>query len=75
VNWQRFHLWATVVWAFLGVPTLLSWQESIIWIAIMSWYANVVGHWGAYQAARSENNDVEIQGQRGPVHHVRQWYD
>jgi hypothetical protein len=54
VNWARFHLWATVVWALLLVPTLLWWLDSLIWVVIMSWYAIVVGHWGAYQAARVE---------------------
>lgn len=36
------------------VPTLLWWRESILWIAFMSLWANVVGHWSAYQAARAE---------------------
>lgn len=51
---SRFHLYATLLWAGLAVPTLLWWRESIFWVALMSLYANVVGHWSAYQAARAE---------------------
>lgn len=51
---KRFHLIATFAWATLIVPTLLLWRESILWIAFMSLYANIVGHWSAYQAARAE---------------------
>jgi len=53
---KRFHLLATILWACLLPPTLLWWRESVFWVAIMSWYANVVGHWSAYQSARSEES-------------------
>jgi hypothetical protein len=51
---SRFHLVATIVWLALAVPTLIWWHSSILWVALMSLYANVVGHWAAYQAARAE---------------------
>lgn len=45
----------------LIIPTILWWKESILFIGIVSVYANVVSHWTAYQAARAEkaasNND------------------
>lgn len=44
----------TVLWVILLVPSLLLWKESILWIIIMSVWANVSGHFAAYQAARSE---------------------
>jgi hypothetical protein len=50
----RFHLVATFVWAALAVPTVLWWRDSVFWVALMSLYANLVGHWAAYQAARAE---------------------
>lgn len=50
----RFHLVAMVTWALLLIPTVLWWKESILWVAGMSLYANFVGHFGAYQAARAE---------------------
>ncbi len=49
------HLVLTVVWSTLLIPTLLWWKDSVFWIAVMSLYANVVGHWGAYQAACAED--------------------
>jgi hypothetical protein len=51
---SRYHLVATGVWLALAVPTLLWWRDSVLWVAVMSWYANVVSHWAAYQSARAE---------------------
>lgn len=48
------HLTLSVVWGVLLVPTLLWWRDSVLWVAVMSLYANLVGHWSAYQAARAE---------------------
>jgi hypothetical protein len=44
----------TVAWVLAIVPTLLWWKESILWIALMSVWANVAGHWSAFDAARAE---------------------
>jgi len=49
-----FNLGMTGVWALLLIPTMLWWKESVLWVAIMSLYANVVGHWSAYQGSRAE---------------------
>lgn len=46
----------TLVWLSLGVPTVLWWRQSVAWVAFMSLYANVVGHWSAWQATRAEEN-------------------
>lgn len=51
---RRLHLVLTVIWGLLVVPTVFLWRESLLWIALISVYANVVGHWGAYQASRGE---------------------
>lgn len=51
---KRFNLIMVFVWAGLGVPTVLWWKESILWVASMSLYANAVGHWSAYQGARAK---------------------
>lgn len=45
---------ATILWALLVVPTLFWWRESILWVALMSVWANVVSHYTAWQAARAE---------------------
>jgi hypothetical protein len=55
VTARRFHLAMMAVWAVALIPTLLVWKDSILWVAFMSLYANFVGHYGAYQAARAED--------------------
>lgn len=50
----RCNLALTGVWGVLIVPTLLWWKQSVLWVALMSLYANIVGHWSAYQASRAE---------------------
>jgi hypothetical protein len=59
----KFHLAMMVVWAGLLVPTLLWWRESILWVATMSLYANWIGHFSAWDAARAEKsaNDNDQQ--------------
>jgi hypothetical protein len=53
------HIWLhtslAIVWAFLLIPTLIWWPDSVLWVATMSLYANVVGHWSARQAAIAES--------------------
>ena len=51
---RRLHLVATLMWLTLVVPTVLWWRDSILWVALMSVWANVVGHWSAWQASRAE---------------------
>jgi len=58
-KYSHLHLVLAIVWAALVVPTLLFWRSSLLWIAFMSLYANFVGHWSAYQAARSEENSPD----------------
>jgi fatty acid desaturase len=53
-----FNLNMTIVWAMLLVPTILWWKTSVPWIALISVYANIVGHWSAYQGSRAE---VEVE--------------
>jgi hypothetical protein len=52
---RKFHLFMVGVWAALAVPTVLWWKDMILWVAIMSLYANVGAHWSAYQASRAED--------------------
>lgn len=51
---SRFHWGMAGVWLLLGVPTVLWWKEAILWVAIMSLYANFIGHVSSAQAARAE---------------------
>lgn len=51
---MRLHAVMTVIWAALVIPTLLWWRDSILWVLVMSLWANMSTHWGAWQAARAE---------------------
>jgi hypothetical protein len=51
---KRFHLLMMFVWAALAVPGILWWRESILFVIILSIYANFAGEFAAYQGARSE---------------------
>lgn len=50
----KFHKWATIVWILLLIPSVLWWSETIMWVVLMSVWANIAGHWAAYQASRAE---------------------
>lgn len=52
----RLHLTMLCVWASLLVPSLLWWSDSLQWVIAMSLYANFVGHFSAWQAARAEES-------------------
>lgn len=56
---RKLHLAMTVLWGLTALPTIVWWKESILWVAFMSLYANVVGHWSAYQATRAERANNE----------------
>jgi len=51
---RQFHAVATIVWLILVVPSVLWWKDSILWVILMSAWANVAGHFGAWQGARAE---------------------
>lgn len=57
VSWRVFHLIMTISWLIGGTVVTLLWlRESVTWIAFMSVYAIVTGHWSAYQGSRAEEN-------------------
>lgn len=63
---RRFHGWATVIWTFLLVPSVLWWKDSVPWVVAMSCYANVAGHWAAWQASRTEElQHKQVSGEVG----------
>jgi hypothetical protein len=53
VKQTRIHATLTITWCSLVVPTLLWWRQSILWVAFMSLYANIVGHWSSWEGARA----------------------
>lgn len=55
----RLHFAMMGVWGVLLVPTILLWKESLVWLVFMSWYANFVGHFSGWDAARAEVSSDE----------------
>lgn len=49
---RRIHLALTCVWGLLVIPTIVWWKESILWVGLISCYANAAAHWAAYEGAR-----------------------
>lgn len=59
---KRCHLVAAVMWVILAIPSLIWWKNSVLWVILISIYANIVGHLSGYSAARAyqaaeENED------------------
>jgi hypothetical protein len=52
--WKLFHLCWTVVWFIAIIPTVLWWKTSILWVALISCYANAASHFSAWQGTRAE---------------------
>lgn len=55
-SWNTFHKIMTMIWIMLAIPSLMWWKDALVWVIIMSLWANVVGHWSAFQASRAEEN-------------------
>ncbi len=52
---RGFHGWMTLGWGLLiPITVFSSLKASIVWIALMSVWANFVGHFSSWQAARVE---------------------
>jgi hypothetical protein len=56
---RRFHLIAVVVWTLLLVPSLLWWKASVLWVVLMSVWANIQGHFASYMAAQTEQREMD----------------
>lgn len=55
VFYRRLHAWGAAAWLLLIVPTVLWWHNSVLWVGLISCYANAVGHFAAYQGSRAED--------------------
>lgn len=52
---RKVNGWLVVVWVLMiPVSMATGWIESVVFISAASIYANVTGHWAAWQAARVE---------------------
>lgn len=66
----RLHLALTFAWGLLLVPTLLWWQESVVWVVLMSWYANFSTELNNYRTARASEKIDRAAGP-DPLEEVR----
>jgi len=55
---MRIHLVLTFTWVLLIIPTLLWWKSSILWVLMISIYANIASHWAAWQATKAEPKEA-----------------
>lgn len=56
---EKIHLGLTLLWVVLIVPSLLWWQESVPWLVAVSVYANIAGHYAAFEAARADRRSPD----------------
>ncbi len=61
---RRVNGWLTMFWvAVIPVAYLANWLRSVTFVAALSLWALVSGHWSAWQAARVEVRQEEIHQQ------------
>ncbi len=58
---RTINFWATTFWVGLIIPTVFLWSRSILWVALLSIWANVISHYTAYLAARVEVREEDIE--------------
>lgn len=58
---KRCHLVAAVMWVGLAIPSLTWWKDSVLWVILISIYANIVGHLSGYSAARADQAAEESE--------------
>ena len=62
---RRVNGWLTVFWiAMIPVSIATGWISSVTYVAALSLWALVSGHWSAWQAARVEVNQQHEAEQR-----------
>lgn len=59
---RRVNGWLTILWiAMIPVSIMTGWIDSVRYVAALSLWALVSGHWSAWQAARVEVKQEEDQ--------------
>lgn len=58
---KRCHLVAAVMWVGLAIPSVIWWKDSVLWVILISIYANIVGHLSGYSAARADQAAEESE--------------
>lgn len=57
MNWVRayYHRLLAVFWVVMLVPTILWWKDAVVWVAIMSIYANFEASMAAHAADKTDH--------------------
>lgn len=55
------HRLQAYAWMVLAIPTLLWWKDSILWVGLMSLYANIESSFSAHDYDRAERERKERQ--------------
>jgi len=59
---RRVNGWLTIFWvAMIPVSMAMGWLNSVVYVSALSLWALVSGHWSAWQAARVEVKQEEVQ--------------
>lgn len=58
---KRCHLVAAVMWVGLAIPSLIWWKDSVLWVILISIYANIAGHLSDICAARADRAAEESE--------------
>lgn len=67
---RRINGWLTLIWILMiPVSVLTGWINSVTYVAALSLWALVSGHWAAWQAARVEVKQDE-QAETPHEHHT-----
>lgn len=62
---RRVNGWLTIFWiVMIPVSTFTGWINSVTYVAALSLWALVSGHWSAWQAARVEVNQQQEDERR-----------
>jgi hypothetical protein len=62
---RKVNGWLTIFWlAMIPVSLWTHWISSVTYVAALSLWALVSGHWSAWQAARVEVNQAEEDARR-----------
>jgi len=52
---EHNHLVQGYIWILLGIPTIIWWKESVLWVALMSIYANAEASFSAHNAQKDND--------------------
>ena len=63
-NHEKLHLGLTLLWVVLMFPALVWWKQSVPFLVFVSVYANIAGHYAAYEAARGERRSPTDENER-----------